>query len=448
MTKFEDTLKKAGIEYRLSDDERAKMTHVVREYMAHKPLLQSPSYSISMSYSWFTFAHRPLAAALVLVLVFGSGVSYAAESALPGDALYTVKTYINEPARVALATNAEAKANIQIELAERRIDEAATLASEGRLDADTQTELATAFESHASAASEHIEKTDETDSPAAAELASRFETRLAAHDEVLAEVQSDTSAETHDLSEAIHGAGRAVALIRTRAEEKAEVSANIAIAPVAALAFAAKSTPTEATVTEQATTTAEVSRSAALRMQKAANSQRETMRKKAEKNSKKTDADSRAKIDTELSRAEELIAIGEAQIAEGDIALAFHSFQDSLVITEKLSVMLKSAPALAKAYSRKGASDRTDPIRERPASNGAGIRNNENAKRDTATMELTATMPLDIKINTDTSIDVQIEVQNVLPPTITIFPSQKDERDDEDEDHEDKKNDVKVNISL
>ena len=144
--KFEKLIEKIGSEYSLSTDERAKMSRVVREYMAHKPMRARQGYAVSVSYTWFAFIHRPLAAALVLVLVGGTGISYAAENALPGDSLYSVKTYVNEPVRVALATNAEAKAEVQIELAERRIDEAATLAAEGRLDNATQQDLTVALD--------------------------------------------------------------------------------------------------------------------------------------------------------------------------------------------------------------------------------------------------------------------------------------------------------------
>ncbi|MEK7098539.1 MAG: DUF5667 domain-containing protein, partial [Patescibacteria group bacterium] len=209
--KFEKLIEKTGSEYKLSDGERAKMSRVVREYMQFKPIVkplrEAPTYSISVSSSWFSFAHRPIAAALVLVLVFGSGVSYAAENALPGDALYSIKTYVNEPTRLALASGAEAKAEIQIEFAERRIEEATILAAEGRLDENTEGELAVAFESHAASAAEHMTAADEDDSSTSVELASRFETRLVAHEKILAEVEAgreeDDAPHTMRLADAI-----------------------------------------------------------------------------------------------------------------------------------------------------------------------------------------------------------------------------------------------------
>ena len=441
--KFNDIIKKAGDNYSLSHEERSRMDRVVRQYMKFKPLPRGEEYSILVSYRWLTFAHRPIAAALCLVLIFGTGISYAAASALPGDALYAVKTYVNEPVRVALATSAEAKANVQIELAERRIDEAATLAAEGRLDSQTQQDLTVAFESHAAAASENIEKADDADSGVATELASRFETRLAAHDEILSEVSDESGTTTESLAQAIRGAGKAVAEIRARAEEKAEVSSNAAAhiaAPVVATLSEMKATALEATDTAQALMTeSRVSRAAAERMQKAAHRQFDNVKKKAANAS--LNDDMRANIDTRLFEADKLLQIGEAQLTNGETALAFHSLQDSLVISEKIAVLLKSAAILAKAQSRKSHSDRIDI---RTGQNAANTR--AAATMQTAATEVTAPVPVKVEIHADSAADVK--VQNILPPTIQIFPK----HDDKDEDgHEDDRTDsgkLQINPSL
>lgn len=76
-----------------------------------------------------------LMAALVLVAVFlfgGAGMTaYASQSALPGDALYGVKTGV-EQTRVSLARDAADKANLNLAFAERRLDEIARLIANGR----------------------------------------------------------------------------------------------------------------------------------------------------------------------------------------------------------------------------------------------------------------------------------------------------------------------------
>jgi len=250
--KFEDILTRAGSEYSLSEAEKMRMQRVLKQYMNFKPLRGAESYSsVSLSYRWYSFTYRPVAAALVLVLVFGSGVSYAAEGALPGDTLYSVKTMVNEPVRVAIATNAEAKAELQIELAERRIEEAAVLAVEGRLDEDTQESLAVAFESHAEAASEQIKKAEADDEGSSIELASRFETRLVAHENVLAEVEVNTTEEaeapkSHRLSDALRT--KAMALSEARFNRSRFAAANVSAemqADVALMATSADDAGTE-----------------------------------------------------------------------------------------------------------------------------------------------------------------------------------------------------------
>src|SRR3989344_3616455 len=49
-------------------------------------------------------------ASLVIALMLGGGVSFAAEGSLPGDALYPVKVSVNEEVRGAITVGAEAKA--------------------------------------------------------------------------------------------------------------------------------------------------------------------------------------------------------------------------------------------------------------------------------------------------------------------------------------------------
>jgi len=83
---------------------------------------------------WASPARRAYVGVLsVLVISFGVA-SFAAEGALPGDALYTMKTGVNEPIRKVLALSSKAKAGVEVELADRRLFEALELESSDRLD--------------------------------------------------------------------------------------------------------------------------------------------------------------------------------------------------------------------------------------------------------------------------------------------------------------------------
>lgn len=136
--------------FSLSAEEKARMRRVVSAYAAMKPVRRRVA-ARSTGSRWYAFILSPRMAvgALVVVLVASSaGVSYAAESALPGDILYAVKVKVNEPVAQALSTTPQAKAQTAVKLAHRRLDEAATLAAQGRLGTSTREKLQEGFETH------------------------------------------------------------------------------------------------------------------------------------------------------------------------------------------------------------------------------------------------------------------------------------------------------------
>lgn len=70
----------------------------------------------------------------VTVILLGSaGVSYAAESSVPGEALYKVKVHLNERFRSAFAQSPEEKSNWELRKVERRFEEAKKLSQKGDL---------------------------------------------------------------------------------------------------------------------------------------------------------------------------------------------------------------------------------------------------------------------------------------------------------------------------
>ena len=89
---------------------------------------------------------------VVLVVFIGGGTTSAAQGALPGDLLYPVKVSINETVEVALAPTPAAKAEVQVRLAERRVEEAQKLSSQGRLNKKTAETLTVDFDEHAAQA--------------------------------------------------------------------------------------------------------------------------------------------------------------------------------------------------------------------------------------------------------------------------------------------------------
>ena len=86
---------------------------------------------------------------IVIFLALGGGASFVAESAVPGDPLYVVKTSVNEQVMGIVYSNPQAHANWEATLATRRAHEAAELQLRGTLTTERATKLNAEFASHA-----------------------------------------------------------------------------------------------------------------------------------------------------------------------------------------------------------------------------------------------------------------------------------------------------------
>jgi hypothetical protein len=90
--------------------------------------------SAAMSIGKRKFAFSTIAAALfVIVVLFGgaTATAYASQTALPGDALYPVKTSL-EQTRISLAYDAYNQAQLHLQFAQRRLNEIKELLAQGR----------------------------------------------------------------------------------------------------------------------------------------------------------------------------------------------------------------------------------------------------------------------------------------------------------------------------
>lgn len=130
--------------------------------------------------------NTPMSIVIIIALLLSGSVSYAAEGSVPGDALYVVKTEVNEPLRGALAMGAEAQANFEARLATERLMEAQKLATEGRLNAEISADLKERFEARAQRTQERVKELGKNDAAVAAGISSEFEASLMAHEQILA----------------------------------------------------------------------------------------------------------------------------------------------------------------------------------------------------------------------------------------------------------------------
>ena len=113
---------------------RALLADYLHEHAAIAPWYIRLSDSSTVRFSGAHISSfQTVGSALVLVLMLGSGTSYAAEGALPGDLLYPVKKVVNEGVRAALAVTPEARVQWQTARTSRRLAEAQTLVAHNDL---------------------------------------------------------------------------------------------------------------------------------------------------------------------------------------------------------------------------------------------------------------------------------------------------------------------------
>lgn len=137
---------------------RRMRAQVMGRLRPHRPTLRDNA--------WATLWHlsRPApyivrsVAAIAIVLCAGMGATVASADALPDDALYPVKI-ASEGVRLALAASGDARAAVELTIAEHRLAEAETLAAGGRT-SDALVASAAYSEHIASAAAELAPRAD------------------------------------------------------------------------------------------------------------------------------------------------------------------------------------------------------------------------------------------------------------------------------------------------
>jgi hypothetical protein len=145
MTDFNKEFHMLAKGVRLTEAERSRVLAALRAAAVPRSV-PSPFFA-----SRYAFRFAVAFAVLVIMVGVGGGAAYAAQDALPGDALYPVKVAVTEPIEGALAASPEAKRAWNAKVAETRLDEAAALAKKGALTAATSEELAANFNAHAAA---------------------------------------------------------------------------------------------------------------------------------------------------------------------------------------------------------------------------------------------------------------------------------------------------------
>lgn len=228
MTRFEDTLKDLRA-ITLPTDARARMREELMAYADMHATVSAPTPSPFQSF----FSMRLYAGFAAFLLVIGGlgGTAYASERALPGDKLYAVKVGLTEPIQTALIPTNTGKAAWHAILAERRLEEAALLASENKLSTETQAMLAANFSGHVEESVAHAEELAAAgDTFASLSVRSDLEARLVAHEQILGVIAGhfahanvdgirNTSEAVETLLAVVKDRGETVALARADLEQ-------------------------------------------------------------------------------------------------------------------------------------------------------------------------------------------------------------------------------------
>jgi hypothetical protein len=333
---FEKIIQKAGMHVSLTEVEREKMRFLLREYAGMKPVRESagPRTRARAVFidTWLIYLRRPASIALTAVLVLtlsSSGIAYAAEGALPGDTLYPIKVAVVEPVRLALAASPEASAALQMKFAERRVDEAATLASKGKLGGETEAALVANFTKNATGAAITVAHEREQNPTAADVLITNFSARLGAYEDVLAAVDkhsgdSDTTAHFQTV-------------IRTQVISIANVRAGVQADDDIRAVSSSRASVKERKVGN---------RKDIRHLQDAADAALRISADIIGTASSTLDSSSSASARDELTHASALAKKGRALLEQHDEEGASRAFQDSLSATARLDVLTRASAKL------------------------------------------------------------------------------------------------------
>lgn len=153
---------KVAKDIKLSENEKDSLRYKLSEFLLMSPIRGGiPEIGKVRYLSVFTVRHFIKATSLVLIfaiVIGGTGVSYAASNALPGDALYSIKVNVNEGIEDALATTPKGKVAVESKKVERRLEEAQILVKEKKLTPATKKIVEAKLDEHLQNISKQIEE--------------------------------------------------------------------------------------------------------------------------------------------------------------------------------------------------------------------------------------------------------------------------------------------------
>lgn len=185
--------------------------------------MRAPSAAHAFAYGHFWRVMRLAAVGFTTMVLAGAGISYAAENALPGDALYVMKVEVNERVWTWTALSQEAKAEWSVTRTMRRLEELERLAMAGELSDTLRDEITVRLDENTEDANEAITSLKEEHITVAADASSRLESSLRVHERMLvqvAEERADISSQIHVILDTVRKKTESVSEVRQEIEKE------------------------------------------------------------------------------------------------------------------------------------------------------------------------------------------------------------------------------------
>lgn len=179
---------------KLSQQEKERVWHNVDAYVLNNHVERTKAFRfrVSMISPYFAHSQRLAVAAFAFLVVIAGGTAAAANSALPNQALYSVKVNVNEQVRSWFAFGAESQAYLATELAQNRLQEAQELAVRGELTPEVKENIQESFKKHSKVVKEKIESIQaDKDLKSALAVSTNFEKTLKKEVKSLVKIESE-----------------------------------------------------------------------------------------------------------------------------------------------------------------------------------------------------------------------------------------------------------------
>lgn len=202
---FNDIVKSAqGVT--LTEKEKSTLFSSVDSYIKKNPIRTASeiqSFNAANDIRWYTYifsnSSRFASFAVIVFLILGGSTSIAAEGALPGDLLYSVKVNINEGIKTVFTTGAQ-RVGFETDRIGFRLKEAETLAQKGKLTEEAKNQIEARFSAHVTQVEKDIvELKNKGDLRQAFDASAKLEASLKTYEASLSSLrQSDAQAQQAD----------------------------------------------------------------------------------------------------------------------------------------------------------------------------------------------------------------------------------------------------------